>query len=586
MKKFLKSSLWAGLLATAVIITSCQKENVYQPDTEQQQTIVASSSTAKLMEGTVSKDGSYDNIVDGASCFAIQFPYEVNVNGLDIKINSVDDLKLIEEIFDAVDDDDDLLDLIFPIKITMSDYSEITINGEADLRELASQCIEGGDDDDIECIDLVYPVTLFTFDTSSTQTGSVTVEGDMQMRRFFAGLGPNDIISIDFPIKFELYDGTKITVNNNAELVAVIESAKDACDEDDNNDYHDDDFTKERLDKYLVECPWLIREIERDNVVQTDQYFEYLMNFSANGEVVVKDRQGNNLTGTWSTRVSDHGVLLKLDFDVLVDFNLEWFVYEIGEGKIKLFAGDGNRIIMRNACGIFNDDPILLRNILQECGWIIKQVKVDNEEIKRLLGYEFKFMAEGVVTLTSGATVSQGTWEITTNAQGRFVMAIEMGDEPGVSFEWPVSELRNDRLKFEIPDTGYELILERVCNNNSDDGDVLEIRNIMMGGAWKIAKYSEDNLEQTTNFAAFDFAFEAENKANITVGTTGPSYLGSWTVIRNSDSQLKLYLNFGEEDPLGDLTEDWQIVSTTSNRIELKDISGGDGSIDILIFEK
>lgn len=584
MKKFLNYTMYVSLLLLAFSFTSCQSEFEELPDANEQESILASSSTAKLIEDTCSNDGSHDNIVDGSSCFDIRFPYTVEVNGLEITIDSIDDLKLIEEIFDAVDTDEDVLEILFPITITMADYSEIVLNGKEDLRQLAEQCIEGGNDDDIECIDFVYPITLFTFDTQEVQTGSVTVESDKELRRFFAGLDGTDLVSIDFPIVLNLYDGTEIRVSSNAELAAAIESAKEACDEDDDNDYNDDDFTQERLEKLLVKCPWLIHEIHRDGVDQTDQYFEYLMTFTNDGAVIVKDRMGNVINGNWGTRVSDHGILLKMEFDVLVDFNLEWVVYEIGEGKIKLYESDGDKIIMRSACDLFSDNPTTLREVLKECSWVIKKVKVDGEEIRRLLGYEFKFMAEGVITLSNGDVTSEGSWEITTNNQGRLVMAITMGQEPGVSFEWPLSNLRNDRLKFEIPGTDYELILQRVCNDNADDGDVSEIRNTMMGGAWVVAKYAEGDENKTADFEGYDFSFSAEHKITVSKNQD-PLLEGVWRVLRNSDSKLKVYLNFGEGDPFGDLTDAWDFVSITNNRIELKDVSG-DGSIDVLVFER
>ena len=587
MKKFLKSSLYVSLLAAAMVFTSCQKETYeVEGQNTEGEALMATSATAKLMERTVSNDGSYDNIVDGASCFDIRFPYTVSVNGLDITIDSKEDLHLIEEIFDAVEGDDDLLDIIFPITITMADYTDITINGEADLRELAEQCIEGGDDDDIECIDVVYPVTFYTLDTTSTQTGSVVVESDRDMRRFFAGLGENDLISIQFPVVFVMYDGVEVRVGNNAELAEAIELAKDICDEDDDNDYNDDDFTKERLDNLLVECPWLIRDVMRDAQLQTDQYYEYIMNFSEDGAVNVIDRNGNNITGTWSTRVSDYRVLLKLEFDILVDFNLEWFVYEISKEKIKLHTTTGNHIIMENACDILNGDPNTLREILRECSWVIKKVIVNDVEIRRLLGYEFNFMAEGMVTLSNGDVVSNGTWEITTNAQGRLVLAVLMGDEPGVSFEWPLTDLRDDRLKFEIPGTDYALILQRVCDDNANDGDVVEIRNTLMQGNWGVSKFVDDGKDETANFTGFNFDFQTTHMINATAGVSGPTYPGVWRVLRNSDGKLKVYLNLGEEDPLGDLTDDWDFVSISENRIELRDISGGNGGIDTLVFEK
>ena len=554
-----------------------------EPDTEQ--TIVANSTTAKLIENTSSNDGSFDNIVDGASCFAINFPYTVEVNGITITIESEEGLELIEEIFDELEDDEDILDIIFPITITLGDYTEITINGKEDLRALAEQCIEGGDDDDIECIDFVYPITLFTFDANKEQTGSVTVESDRELRRFFAGLDEDDLIGIDFPITLVKYDGTEIRVENMMQLVDAIERAKDACDEDDDDDYNDDDFSQERLENLLVECPWLINEVQRDDMDQSGQYIDYVMNFTENGEVVVKDRMGNSLSGTWSTRVAEHKVLIKLEFDVLVDFNLEWMVYELSEGKIKLYAEGGNKIIMYSACDLFNTTPDTLREILKECSWIIKKVKNQGEEIERLLGFEFNFLPEGVITLSDEVTVSEGTWEITTNEQGRLVMAITMGNEPGVSFEWPLSDLRNDRLKFEVEEVDYELVLQRVCDDNNADGDVPEIRNIMMGGQWIVAQYKDDGVDETVDFNGYSVSFMADHQITLYEGTEAFGD-GLWRVLRNSDHKLKVYLNFGEELPFNELTDDWTLVSITNDRIELKDVSGDDGSEDILVFEK
>ncbi len=212
-------------------------------------------------------------------------------------------------------------------------------------------------------------------------------------------------------------------------------------------------------------------------------------------------------------------------------------------------------------------------------------MKVGGEEIRRLLGFEFKFMAEGVVTLSNGELTSQGTWEIALNAQGRLVMAIVMGEEPGVSFEWPLSELRNDRLKFEIEGTDYELILERVCNDNMDDGDVLAIRNILMGGDWRVANYTGGEAG-TTDFTAYTFNFQGANVVAVTAGQTGPTLLAHWRVLRNSDGKLNVYLNFGDQSPLGELTDDWDLFEIASNRLALKDLSGGNDSLRTLVFEK
>jgi hypothetical protein len=586
MKKFLKQVSWSLLLIGALSFTACQEEfEEVNTSDAQGESFMASSNTAVLIEKTAQRDGSYDNIVDGSSCFALNFPYTVNVNGLDITIDSIEDLRLIEEIFDEFDEDIDVLEIFFPITITLADHTEIVINNKEEMAELARECIEGGDDDDIECIDFVYPVTFYTFDVNNQQTGQVTVNSDRELKYFLDELEDDDIISIDFPITLIKFDGTEIRVENNAQLAAALEIAKDECDEDDDDDYNDDDFTLERLENVLVECPWVVLSVERDGVNQSDQYEAYLMNFFENGEVTVKDREGNVLNGTWEVSMMDHYAALNLSFDVLVDFNLQWKVYELEEGKIKLFSGDGNRIIMRSICDGVDTDPNTLREILRECAWIIKKVKNQGVEIDRLIGWEFEFQAENMVTLSNGVSTINGTWEIGTNAQGILVLIINMPEDSAISFEWPLRELLQNRLRFEIESIDYELELLRVCPSNTTDGDVMEIGNFLMAGDWMVAQYKDSGVDETTNYEGMDFSFEAEHQ--LTVSTNmDPLKAGFWRVIRDDDGKLKVYLNLGDDDDaLSEFTDDWDLFSVTEGRIELRDESG-DGTVDILVFER
>ncbi len=55
-------------------------------------------------------------------------------------------------------------------------------------------------------------------------------------------------------------------------------------------------------------------------------------------------RGATTIEGTWSTTVNDDGAKLNMEFDLSVDFNLEWNVYDIGDDRIKLYNGEGNRM--------------------------------------------------------------------------------------------------------------------------------------------------------------------------------------------------------------------------------------------------
>lgn len=574
------------LAFSLLVLSGCQTEVEDLTPQENGESITANSVTADYVARTSAMDGSFDNIVDGASCIAIDFPYLVVVNEIEIMIESVEDLRFIEEILDESDLDQDFLELVFPITIITSDHTKVVINSPDELEELAEKCIENGDDDDIECIDFVYPVTVFTFDSETQQTSSVTLESDREMYKFFKSLDDDTRVGFRFPVTLETYDGIRFQVNSHEELKRLFEEYKEVCDEDDDDDYNDDDFTKERLDQYLVKCPWTVLQFVKDGANQTDQYEAYLMTFKEDGSVKVRDRLGNILNGEWETSLGDRGVVLELEFGVLVDFNLEWFVYEIEEGKIKLYTEEGSKIVMKRNCDPDPDPAATLRNILKECSWLIRHVEQQGEPMRRLLGYEFNFMAEGKVTLSNSVVTHDGTWEVGTNAEGMLVLSIDIGEEPSLNFEWPIQDLRNDRLKFGIEEIGYELFLQRVCNDNNEDDDVVEIREIMRSGAWKVANFESSLNVDHQVYYAYTFEFGAEHLMSMTLGETGTTEAGTWRVIRNADGQLKVYLNGGENEPLNVLTDRYDLASITENRIELHVQGETDGSFKVLVFER
>lgn len=587
MKK-LTNNLLRALLAILVLgFTACQEEYEEVGGGMQSETISASSTTADLIQKTSSNDGSYDNIVDGASCFAVQFPYTVNVNGVEITIDSKEDLDLIEEIFDELDDDDDILDIFFPITITLSDFSEITIENQDQLEQYARECLEGGDDDDIECIDFVYPITLFTFGVDNQQSGQVNIESDRDMKRFFDELDDDDLISIEFPITLIKFDGTQVVIENNAALAAALEMAKNQCDEDDDDDYNDDDFTKSELDELLLECPLQVRQVIRNSVDNTEQYVERLLTFSADGTVYFTTFTADEIMGTWSTSTTENGVMLSLDFEDFPDFTIDAIVYELDDDKIKLYKDDGNKIILKERCDLEDSNPIdseTFTALLNECKWIIKEVENQGEEVERLLGYEFEFTAGGSVTLSNGVDIKEGRWETGLNNQLQFSLIINMSDEPGVSFEWPIRKMLQSRLEFEIDDTDHEMVLLKECDDSTDDGDVVEIRGIALDGPWNVALYKEGSTDMTASFAGMDFNFGEMHQVEVSINAD-PQATGLWRVLRDSEEGLKFFINFDTMDDLSELTDDWKVVSITSTRIELTDESD-DGTNDTLVFEK
>ena len=116
------------------------------------------------------------------------------------------------------------------------------------------------------------------------------------------------------------------------------------------------------------------------------------MNFKEDNVVKVRKRNGDLLTGTWTTRVTDHGALIKLEFETLVDFTLEWFVYDLEPGKIKLYQEGGNKIILKKNCDIVDITKERIANYLQECLWRIARLSIEGTDKENdYIGTPFKF---------------------------------------------------------------------------------------------------------------------------------------------------------------------------------------------------
>ncbi|WP_282179218.1 hypothetical protein [Maribacter stanieri] len=587
MKKIFNYAMYVSLLTIALSFTACQDEIEEINTGEEPQTITANSATADLIQRTSSNDGSCDNIVDGTSCYQINFPYTVEVNGLTLTIESEDDIEQIEDIFDSVEDDENLLDIIFPITVTAGDFSEITINGLEDLRELAAECKEGGDDDDIECIDFVYPMTLFSFNVNLEQTNTIEVTSDRELRLFFKDLDDDNLISFDFPLTLKLHDQTTITVENNQELASAIENAKDDCDEDDDDDYNDDDFDLDEINEELVECVWFVTEFKRNDIDQTPQYVNYILNFKEDGTVLTGFTGATTVEGTWTSTVGDDGAKLTMDFESNTDFNLEWDVYDLGDDKIKLYSDDSNRIVMKQFCDedLVEETVESITETLRECAWVIKTAKNNDVQINRLLGDEFEFQVDGVVTLTNETTVTEGTWTVSTNTQGVFVVAIVMEDESAVSYEWLLTDLEDDIVKFNVEETFYELVIVKKCIDD-DEEDIEFIETIFDDTEWNIAYFAENNDESTTLFA--DVKLYLDDDGSLEVRNLNGEVFsnGSWFVYRNDfNGKLEMIISFEPGSNYLPLANDYQILEVDDMRIELKH-ENDTGLYDHLILER
>ncbi|AXT20928.1 hypothetical protein D7030_10770 [Flavobacteriaceae bacterium AU392] len=562
---------------------SCQDEVIEITEPTEAEAIVANSELSNLIEATATFDGSSDNIIDGASCLSIELPVTVVVNGLEIIVDSEEDYDVIEDIFDEFQDDDDSLEIMFPVTIILSDHSIIEINNQEELNTFIESCTpEGEDDNDIECIDFVYPFSVSIFNDAFEVIDVISIDNDRGLFRLIREVRDGLRASINYPISLELADGTQVQVNNNAELVNTIRSVRADCDEDDDDDFNDDDFTQEQLNELLVSCPWIVNEVIRNEDNVTVELREYVINFLENGTARVRARNGDVFNGTWETRVTDRGALIRLEFETFTVFNIEWFVYDIGRGRIKLFAEGGNRIILTKNCDLLDQTADRIENILKECLWRVTRLNIQGQNNEaEFIGTPLLFGENNELRLRVNGEFLTGTWEVTQN-NGRFMLAINLTERPNITFEWNIVLLEENRLA--LDGDNIDMVIRRFCEDNVDE-DVRFIRNVLFGSEWEVALYEDGDINETDNYNGYVIGFN-QGGALFAEGN-GELLEGSWLAYRDSEEILRLGLNFGtDNDPFDELLNRWKIVEINENRIELLDRFDSDGTENTLVLER
>jgi hypothetical protein len=120
-------------------------------------------------------------------------------------------------------------------------------------------------------------------------------------------------------------------------------------------------------------------------------------------------------------------------------------------------------------------------------------------------------------------------------------------------------------------------------DNSSNSSSSSNISNIVQQGKWKVTLYKDNGTDETYYFSSHEFLFNSTG--TITASLNSNNSNGTWSSITD-DSSLKLVIDFGTSLPLNKLNNDWHIIEQTSTFIRLEDVSGGNGSVDYLNFQK
>ncbi|MEN9335124.1 MAG: hypothetical protein RLZZ500_111 [Bacteroidota bacterium] len=139
----------------------------------------------------------------------------------------------------------------------------------------------------------------------------------------------------------------------------------------------------------------------------------------------------------------------------------------------------------------------------------------------------------------------------------------------------------------------FMLNVASMCSNDDNSSSSNAAQNQVIGvatsGTWRITYYNDSGTVKTPQFNGYNFTFGPSNVLTASNGTN--TYSGTWSVTDSNSgddtiNDLDFNILFVSPANFADLSDDWDIQSQTSSKIELIDVSGGNGGTDYLTFEK
>lgn len=117
------------------------------------------------------------------------------------------------------------------------------------------------------------------------------------------------------------------------------------------------------------------------------------------------------------------------------------------------------------------------------------------------------------------------------------------------------------------------------CNKTSTNNN--NLNNPTLDGTWKVSLFIESGNASTTDFDGYTFNFVSTGV--LTATKSGTTKNGTW-----SQAAVNFNIDLGAKGdankPLGELTNNWQIISFTSNELRLTD--NGTGNEEMVTFVK
>ncbi|MCT4561928.1 MAG: hypothetical protein N4A41_11185 [Crocinitomicaceae bacterium] len=118
---------------------------------------------------------------------------------------------------------------------------------------------------------------------------------------------------------------------------------------------------------------------------------------------------------------------------------------------------------------------------------------------------------------------------------------------------------------------------------------VEKLEQKMTDGTWYVSNFNEDGDNETGHFADYTFVFKTDG--TLEASKAGVVTSGTWSMTKDksnddSSTDYDFIISLPAVDKLDELNDDWDVLEQTDSKIDLMDVSGGNGGTDYLTFTK
>lgn len=317
------------LILLAVLSFSCQDENESVTEDPKGNLTIASQLT-KLFSRVAQNTTSKDNMLDKTSCFSVQLPVHLTVNGDYFNVSDSNDYQLVQDEIDEYNSDDDIIHFQYPITIKYKNYQTQVVSNETQFNHILSTCPVEDGFNEIECITINYPIVVSVYDSNNQLANTVAISNDTSLYTFTANLQSNVYYSVNYPISVVNPSGQTVTVTSNNQLEDLIQDAVDECGSGGSTG-------GTTFPQILSTGSWHISYCKYDDQVKTTYYNGYNFTFHSDYTITAV-KNSTNYSGTWSKYVDGSHDILDLDFDgpELHELDDHWRITEYTTTEIRL----------------------------------------------------------------------------------------------------------------------------------------------------------------------------------------------------------------------------------------------------------